>query len=196
MRCSRNRTSQDWLTESKNERTSASKMKFKRIIGVQSQRPQTRLNGILVASPDYLAKRGTPQRPDDLKPHAVIVHTALMPNREWRYVEGGKAARIPVRPRIEINDAHAGIQLAEQGHGITIVLSYMVTDALRAGRLVPVLNDFAPPPVPVHLIYAQRLIIAPKVRAFIDFATPRLRAALADLGTTAGRRAGTKPIRK
>ena len=72
----------------------------------------------------------------------------------------------------------------------------MVTDALRAGRLVPVLNDFAPPPVPVHLIYAQRLIIAPKVRAFIDFATPRLRAALSDSGTTARRKPGTKPIRK
>ena len=101
-----------------------------------------------------------------------------------------------MRPRIEINDAHAGIQLAEQGKGITIVLSYMVADALRSSRLVAVLNDFAPPSVPVHLIYAQRRIIAPKVRAFIDFATPRLRAALADLGTTAGRRAGTKPVRK
>ena len=151
---------------------------------------------ILVASPDYLAKRGTPQRPADLKLHAVIAHTALTPNREWRFVDAGKPARLALRPRVEVNDAHAGIQLAEQGTGITIVLSYMVADALRAGRLVPVLNDFAPSPVPVHLIYAQRRIIAPKVRAFIDFATPRLRAALADLGTTEGREAGKKPVRK
>ena len=94
-------------------------------------------------------------------------------------------------PRIEVNDAHVGIQLAEQGRGITIVLSYMVADALRTGRLVPVLKDFAPPPLPVHLIYAQRRIIAPKVRAFIDFAAPKLRAALADLGSKRRRVAAT-----
>jgi hypothetical protein len=84
------------------------------------------------------------------------------------------------QPRIETNDVHANITLAERGNGITMVLSYMVRDALRSGKLVPVLQIYAPPPVPVHLIYAQRRIIAPKVRAFIDFATPRLRSALAD----------------
>ena len=141
---------------------------------------------ILVAAPDYLAKRGTPERPSELKHHAIIAHTALMPNREWRFVDAGKSARMTLAPRIEINDAHAGIQLAEQGKGITIVLSYMVADALRAGRLVPVLKDCAPPPVPVHLIYAQRRIIAPKVRAFIDFAAPKLRAALSGLGAVKG----------
>ena len=147
---------------------------------------------ILVASPDYLAKRGTPKRPVDLKPHSMISHTALMPNREWKFVDAGKPARMTFLPRIEINDIHAGIQLAEQGKGVTIVLSYMVADALQAGRLIPVLNDYAPPPVPVHLIYAQRRIVAPKVRAFIDFAAPKLRAALADLGKKPRRAAGTK----
>jgi len=147
---------------------------------------------ILVSSPDYLAKRGTPSEPADLKTHAVISHTALMPNRELKFVGAGKSARLTLVPRIEINDIHAGIQLAEQGKGITIALSYMVADALRAGRLVPVLGDYAPPPVPVHLIYAQRRIIAPKVRAFIDFAAPRLRAALADTGKKQRRAVGTK----
>jgi DNA-binding transcriptional LysR family regulator len=135
---------------------------------------------MLVASPDYLARRGSPKKPPDLKAHAIITHTALTPNREWRYVDAGKPARLTLSPRIEVNDAHAGIQLAEQGKGITIALSYMVGDALRTGRLVPVLFKFSPPPLPVHLIYAQRRIIAPKVRAFLDFAAPRLRAALDD----------------
>ena len=151
---------------------------------------------VLVASQDYLAKRGTPLRPADLKSHAMIAHTALMPNREWRFFESGKPERLAVLPRIEINDAHAGIQLAEQGKGITIVLSYMVADALRSGRLVTVLDNYVPPPVPVHLIYAQRRIIAPKVRAFIDFATPRLRAALAVLRSEPEKRAGTKQNRR
>jgi DNA-binding transcriptional LysR family regulator len=145
---------------------------------------------ILVASPDYLAKRGTPRQPRDLKVHAVISHTTLLANQEWRYVDAGRPARLALQPRIETNDAHTNITLAERGEGITLVLSYMVGDALRSGRLVPVLQSHAPPPVPVHLIYAQRRIIAPKVRAFLDFAAPRLRSALAALASEASGQRG------
>lgn len=133
---------------------------------------------MLVASPVYLSKRGSPKTPYDLKMHAIIAQTALMPNQEWKYFKAGKPARITLPVRLEINDAHACISAAERGKGITIALSYMVSDAIREGRLVAVLNEFSPPPVPVNLIYAQRRIIAPKVRAFIDFAAPRLSAAL------------------
>jgi DNA-binding transcriptional LysR family regulator len=133
---------------------------------------------MLVASPAYLSKHGIPKTPEDLKTHTVIGQTALMPNRELRYFKASKPARITLPIRFEINDAHACISVAVQGKGITIALSYMVADALRDGRLVPVLNKFRPPSVPVNLIYAQRRIVAPKIRAFIDFAAPRLSAAL------------------
>ena len=135
---------------------------------------------MLVASPSYLSKHGSPKTPEDLKAHAIIGQTALMPNRELRYFKAGKPARVTLPVRIEINDAHACISAAEQGKGITIALSYMVSDALRERRLVPVLNKFRPPPVPVNLVYAQRRIVAPKIRAFIDFAAPRLSAALSE----------------
>jgi DNA-binding transcriptional LysR family regulator len=133
---------------------------------------------MLVASPAYLSKHGSPKTPEDLKTHAVIGQTGLLPNRELRYFKAGKPARITLPIRFEINDAYACISTAEQGKGITIALSYMVSDALREGRLVPVLNKFRPPPVPVNLIYAQRRIVTPKIRSFIDFAAPRLSAAL------------------
>jgi DNA-binding transcriptional LysR family regulator len=133
---------------------------------------------MLVASPGYVSKNGSPKSLEDLKTHAVIGQTAFMPNRELKYFKAGKPARITLPIRFEINDAHACISAAEQGKGITVVMSYMVIDALRKGRLVPVLNKFRPPPVPVNLIYAQRRIVAPKIRAFIDFAAPRLSAAL------------------
>lgn len=135
---------------------------------------------MLVASPDYLSKHGSPKTPEDLKTHTVIGQTGLMPNHELRYFKAGKPARITLPIRFEINDALACISAAEQGKGITIALSYMVSDALRKGRLVPVLNKFRPPPVPVNLIYAQRRIVAPKLRAFIDFAAPRLSAVLSE----------------
>lgn len=136
---------------------------------------------LLVASPDYLAKRGAPQEPDDLKLHSIIAFTGLMPDREWRYGDGKHAGRVSLQPRLEINDALTAIASAEKGDGVTICLSYMVADRLASGGLVEVLPDHAPPPVPVQLVYPESRLVAPKVRAFIDFSAPRLRAAVGEL---------------
>ncbi|WP_284179870.1 LysR family transcriptional regulator [Rhabdaerophilum sp. SD176] len=133
---------------------------------------------ILVASPDYLSRRGTPLSPADLRLHSMIAFTGLMPNREWRFMDGRSGQSVAFTPRLEINDSVAAIGAAEMGDGITIALSYMVADKILDGRLVPVLDDFTPPAVPVNLVYPQNRLISPKVRAFVDFATPRLRGAL------------------
>lgn len=136
---------------------------------------------ILVASPDYLARRGAPQSPAELRTHSVIAFTGLMPNREWRFQSGSRPAGIALQPRFEINDAVAAIQSAEMGHGIAIALSYMVSEKIRVGKLVPILAGFTLPPQPVHLVYPQARLIAPKIRAFVDFAAPRLKAVLDQL---------------
>jgi DNA-binding transcriptional LysR family regulator len=72
---------------------------------------------MLVASPHYLARRGAPREPRDLKTHAIIGHTTLLPSREWRYVDRGRLARLALPSRIETNDAHTNIALTEQGKG-------------------------------------------------------------------------------
>lgn len=133
---------------------------------------------ILVASPAYLARRGTPRAPADLKVHAIIAFTALMPDREWAYGAGRSAARIALQPRLAINDGPAAIAAAENGDGITNVLRHTVAGQLKSGRLVAVLPAFAPPPVPVQLVYPASRVVAPKLRAFVDYAAPRLRTAL------------------
>ncbi|NCO16916.1 MAG: LysR family transcriptional regulator, partial [Alphaproteobacteria bacterium] len=130
---------------------------------------------MLVASPDYLARRGAPTAPADLKLHAVIAFTGLTPNREWRFGGGNSQISATLDPVIEINDAQAAIDAAEMGHGVTVALSYMVHDRIRAGKLVEVLDTVAPPPQPVHLVYPQARLIAPKIRAFVDFIAPRLK---------------------
>jgi DNA-binding transcriptional LysR family regulator len=140
---------------------------------------------ILVASPDYLARRGTPVSPADLKLHSVIAFTGLMPNREWRFASGRSPNSVALNPTLEINDATAAIAAAEMGHGITIALSYMVHEKIREGKLVMVLDDFTPSPRPVHLVYPQTRLVAPKVRAFVDYAAPRLKLALEQLAMTA-----------
>jgi DNA-binding transcriptional LysR family regulator len=136
---------------------------------------------ILVASPDYLAKRGAPREPGDLKLHSVIAFTGLMPDREWRYGDGRRTGRVSLQPRLEINDALTAIASAEKGDGVTICLSYMVADRIAKGALIEVLPDYATPPVPVQLVYPESRLVAPKVRAFIDFSAPRLREALGEL---------------
>jgi DNA-binding transcriptional LysR family regulator len=135
---------------------------------------------ILVASPGYLARRGTPMRPEDLKAHDVIVHTHLMPDREWRHAaDDGRPAAVALAPRLTVNDATAALAAAERDEGIAIALSYMVAPALAEGRLVPVLERFAPAPVPVQIVYPHARLLAPKIRAFVDFAAPWLRRRLA-----------------
>ncbi len=108
----------------------------------------------------------------------MIAFTGLMPNREWRFFDGKRGSSISFVPRLEINDAVASIAAAEMGDGITVALSYMVADQIRDGRLATVLDSFTPPPVPVHLVYPQNRLISSKLRAFVDFAAPRVRATL------------------
>ena len=139
---------------------------------------------MLVASPDYLRRRGTPLAPPDLKHHAMIAFTGLIPNREWRFNPPQGATSVTLAPILEINDAATAIEAAEMGHGITVALSYMVHDKIRRGTLVPVLDGLAEPPRPVHLVYPESRLVAPKVRAFVDFAAPRLKAVLDDLVST------------
>lgn len=141
---------------------------------------------VLVASPAYLAERGNPAAPSDLKSHSVIGFTGLMPNRELRFGEGSGATTVAVRPALEVNDALTAIDSAAMGHGITIALSYMVRDAIAAGKLLPVLDDCSPVPRPVHLVHSHARLVAPKIRAFIDYAAPRLREVLARLGEAEG----------
>ena len=140
---------------------------------------------ILVASPAYLSKNGTPKDPTDLKRHSMIAFTGLLPNREWVFGEGKTARRLMLKPRFEINDAAAAIAAAEGGGGITIALSYMVARQIGERRLQQVLGSFAPSAVPVQLVYPESRLVAPKVRAFVDYAAPKLRSALRGLNPSA-----------
>jgi DNA-binding transcriptional LysR family regulator len=142
---------------------------------------------LLVASPAYLAAHGVPKRPETLKEHTVIAFSGLLPGRDWRFVENGRATTVTLAPRLEVNDALAALDVAERGHGITLALSYMVGPRLATGRLVPVLDAFAPPPVPVQIVHPHSRLVAAKVRAFLDFAAPRLKKRLAASPSGSGR---------
>lgn len=121
----------------------------------------------LVASPDYVARSGLPMRVPALHDHCLISFDSIDGGHDWRFGDG---SMVRIDPRLTVNSADAAIAAAEQGLGITRVLSYQVADAIAAGRLVPVLDDVAPSPIPVHLVYQPSRTAQPNVRAFIDAA--------------------------
>ena len=131
------------------------------------------------ASPEYLARRGTPATPEELVGHCCVSFDALGASYAWRFQSSGEERVIPVRSRLVVNTAEAAIDAAIAGVGITRVLSYQVTEAFKANRLQRLLQDFESAPMPVSLLFDGRRRLPLKLRAFVDFATPRLRERLA-----------------
>lgn len=133
---------------------------------------------VVCASPDYLNRRGLPQTPADLADHDIVTFSAMAPLGAWSFGTSAKEQAAPIRSRLTVNTAEAAIDAAISGAGLTRVLSYQIADAVRSGLLRIVLDDHEPDPTPVSLVYPSQRLLALKLRAFLDFATPRLRAAL------------------
>jgi DNA-binding transcriptional LysR family regulator len=134
---------------------------------------------VVVASPAYLAERGVPRTPAELAAHDAI---GFAPTggvaTPWVFRAGVTGERQSAEPRVrlEANAGEVGIQAAVAGHGLTRALSYQVAPHVQAGELQIVLTDDEPPPIPIHVVYAEGRRAAAKVRAFVDFAAERLRA--------------------
>lgn len=130
---------------------------------------------VVCASPTYLAAHGTPTTPDALTAHRCITFDALMSADGWVFDAGGSGRQVAIKSRLVVNTAEAAIDAAIAGLGVTRVLSYQAEPARRAGLLVNVLEDFEPAPTPVSLVYAGQGLLPLKLRAFLDFAVPRLK---------------------
>jgi DNA-binding transcriptional LysR family regulator len=130
---------------------------------------------VVCASPGYLAERGTPKIPQDLLKHECVTFAGLADAGSWTFRDH-EAVR--VRSRLTTSTAEAAIDATLAGIGVTCTLSYQIAESVKAGRLVVVLRKFEPAPLPVSLLYVHESRITAKLRAFVDFAAPRLRARL------------------
>jgi DNA-binding transcriptional LysR family regulator len=126
---------------------------------------------IVVASKEYLKRRGEPKTPEAIADHDTIHFGAMTAEPEWRFVADGREIRVSSTPRFASNSADAAIQYAEAGGGLTRVLAYQAADSLKAGRLKIVLAPFAPPALPIHVVYPTSRLLSAKVRTFIDLVT-------------------------
>ncbi|MBK5957807.1 LysR family transcriptional regulator [Rhodoplanes elegans] len=136
---------------------------------------------VICASPAYLARRGTPGRPEDLAQHDGISFQGFATAPESRYRRDSAAFAVEPRPKLAVNTTNAAIQAALADLGIIRVLSYQVEEELRAGRLRVLLADFAPEPLPVSLVYPEADPLPLKVRRFMDWTVPRLRARMSGI---------------
>lgn len=136
---------------------------------------------VLCASPAYLASRGTPRTPEDLAGHDCISYEGFIapaPNT-WPFVRDKTDVAVPVHARLVVTNVEAACDAARAGIGITRAFSYHVAASMEAGTLTTVLDDYQPAGPPVSLLYAAGRFLPIKLRAFLDFAAPRLKARLA-----------------
>ena len=132
---------------------------------------------VVCASTRYLEARGTPKTPQDLLKHDCVTFSGLTDAGAWTFRDN---QTVRVHSRLSTSTAEAAIDATLSGIGLTCTLSYQIAAAVKAGRLAVVLKKFEPPPLPVSLVYVHESRITAKLRAFVDFAAPRLRASLAD----------------
>ena len=122
---------------------------------------------VLCGAPAYFAEHGRPTTPRDLAAHHKIAY-AYDTERSWRFrgERGSERVRVPIRHRT--NNGHMVRALVEAGQGIALLPTFLVADALRAGRLETVLTDALAGDLWIHAVYPHRRLLATRVRRLVD----------------------------
>lgn len=125
---------------------------------------------VVCASPDYLSRAGSPQTPPAIEHHACILFRTPTSGRErpWQFRKGKKEIDIQPPSRMALNDGEAMVAAACAGVGLTQVPDYMVKDAIAAGKLIAVLQNFQASPMPISLVYPSNRMVTPRLRALMD----------------------------
>lgn len=129
---------------------------------------------VMVASPSYLAEYGTPQIPEDLNGHDCIVYSSVQGDAVWQLRSGdGKNHVIVANGRLRSNNLSTLLSAVHLNLGIAILPHYVASPSLKAGDIVPVLEDFSLPQQELHAVFPSPKLVPQKVAAFIHFLIPR-----------------------
>lgn len=132
---------------------------------------------VLVAAPDYLARHGAPQSPDDLAHHRCLVYGQVAARQRWQLMRNGEMISAPVASVLCANNGDVLREAACKGLGIALLPTVIAGAAIKSGRLAVVLDAYSPPPLPIHALYAPNRFLAAKTRLFIDFLAERFSTA-------------------
>jgi DNA-binding transcriptional LysR family regulator len=128
---------------------------------------------ITCASPEYLAREGTPATPHDLARHEAIIDTNGRDPFVWPFGPHNDRIEVRVHGRLRFGGADACVAAARRGLGVAWTPAFAAAEDLRAGRLVPLLCAYEPQLIHVHAVYPHARHLAAKVRAFVDFLAER-----------------------
>jgi DNA-binding transcriptional LysR family regulator len=133
---------------------------------------------IICASPAYLADAGEPVHPSELAGHRCVQFRGVTPSSEWEFADGTRSLRVAVDSALATNQIDVALDACLKGLGCSAFLDYQVRDALAAGTLQRVLAGYEAAPIPVHIVYPHARLLSLRLRAFVDWAVPRLRRRL------------------
>ncbi len=137
------------------------------------------VNLVVVAAPSYLARRGVPQTPDDLATHDCLHYSVAPLQRQWQFMMPEGVRHAPVASRLAFNSLAALREAAIAGCGLTRTSILSVGEALRAGTLQLVLQDYAALDIGLYAVYPAGKQPLPKVKAYVDFLAVELPRRLA-----------------
>jgi DNA-binding transcriptional LysR family regulator len=128
---------------------------------------------VICASPDYLAKHGTPKHPSDLRSHSLLTYGFLLTGNQWKLT--GKDGDHWIQPNWPLcaNNAEVLRDAAIKGRGVALLPSFLAAEALRTQALRSFLSEYSAPPLKLYAIYPPTRHLAVKVRLFIDFLAAR-----------------------
>jgi len=132
------------------------------------------VRSVIVASPEYITAHGEPSRPDELNRHTLIASRAGDFSDSWHFRMDNREVLQRIDPALTVTTIDAAIEASIAGFGITRLLSYQVAEAVQAGQLKLLLEDFGPGTMPVHIIHREGRYASAKVRSFIDLLAHKL----------------------
>lgn len=137
-------------------------------------RPLCRMQLLVCAAPDYLARHGRPLHPQELTEHTCVIDTNLREPRVWTFQHGETSLRVPVRGSVAVNSASAVRAMALAGRGIALCPDFAVAPALQDGRLERLLERYATASRGIYAVYPNRQHLARRLRVLIDFLVDEL----------------------
>ncbi len=127
---------------------------------------------VLCASPDYIARMGMPQKPEDLLEHTIVSASGVNPNIEWKF---NQEKTVRIKPRLNVTTNESAIDTAAAGFGIVRQMSYQVAQQLENGQLKVLLSEYELNPLPIHILHREGRYASEKIRSFVDLMVERLR---------------------
>jgi len=129
---------------------------------------------VLVASPSYLKRRGTPSKPADLGAHDALVYSSVQGDDRWHFTGAdGQVVQVPVRGPLRSNNLSALLAAARAGLGLAALPWYVAHESVRSGTVRPLLERWSLPAQEIHAVFPSPKFVPSKVRSFCDFLSTR-----------------------